>query len=359
MGAMETIPAIPLSDNDRWRRVLARDRASDGAFVYAVRSTGIFCRPSCASRRPLRVHVRFFADPKEARRSGFRPCRRCRPEVASDPRRTLVARICKTLAQSTESIPTLAQLAETFKMSPFHLQRVFKAAAGVSPRAYAATLRLSRLKASLKNGEPVTGALYEAGFGSSSRLYEMAPAALGMTPASYARGGRGTAISYTIGTCPLGRILVAATARGIAMVSLGDSDAELEGALRGEFPHALIARDDASLKSWLASVLRSLESGEPDANLPLDVRATAFERRVWQALRAIPKGETRSYGEIATAIGKPTAARAVGHACGRNPVALVVPCHRAVGAGGKLTGYRWGVARKRRLLAREQGTRRS
>ena len=349
-------------DNDqRWRAVLARDAEADGLFVYAVRSTGVFCRPVCASRRPKRRQVSFFAVPEAALRAGFRPCKRCRPEALEppDPGLARVRKACAIVAAESERIPTLAELGARLRLSPSHLQRSFKRVMGISPRQYGETLRLERLKAALKDGEAVTSALYGAGYGSSSRLYEKAPRHLGMTPASYAKGGKGARIRFAVLGSPLGRLLVAATERGIAAVSLGDADAELEATLRADFPAAEIEPDDGALAGHAAAVLASLDGTAPSAGLALDVRATAFQWQVWERLCAIPAGETRTYKEIAAEIGKPKAARAVGRACATNPVSLIVPCHRAVGAGGRLTGYRWGVERKRALLERERRGRRS
>jgi AraC family transcriptional regulator of adaptative response/methylated-DNA-[protein]-cysteine methyltransferase len=349
------IPTVRLDDERRWRAVLARDGSQDSAFVYGVRSTGIYCRPSCPSRRPRRDRVRFFARADEAQRAGFRPCRRCRPNEAAalDPRLATMRKACR-LIDEAEGVVTLAQLGAALGVSPHHLQRSFTRVMGISPRAYAEARRLARVKRLLKSGDQVAGALYEAGYGSSSRLYERAASQLGMTPASYKRGGQGAEIAYATAASPLGRLLVASTAKGICMVSLGARDAELVSELERDFPHASIRRDGKALKSALEALARHLAGSKPHLDLPLDLRATAFQWRVWQALRAIPYGERRSYGEIAAAIGEPKAARAVGHACGSNPVSLIVPCHRAVGSNGALTGYRWGIARKKALLAREE-----
>ena len=358
---MNNILPFPDTDEQRWRAVLDRDARCDGAFVYAVRSTGVFCRPSCPSRRAGRAQVSFFAVPEAAVQAGYRPCKRCRPEraEAADPRVATIRTVCRTIETHDEGVPTLEQLGSAVGISPHHLQRLFKAMMGVSPRQYAEAVRLGRLKQSLKEGEPVTMALYGAGYGSSSRLYEKAPAHLGMTPASYAKGGRGARIAYTVvahsRVGSLGRLLVAATERGVCMVSLGDTEAFLEAELENEFPEAEIGRDDGALAEWVGAVLDLAGAGTPHADLPLDIRATAFQWRVWRELKAIPAGETRTYGEIAAALGQPGAARAVGRACATNPVSLVVPCHRAVGGDGKMHGYRWGVERKETLLERERG----
>ncbi len=345
-----------MTDTERWHAVLERDGRFDGAFVYAVRSTGVYCRPVCPSRRPGRAQVTFFDMPEAAEKAGYRACRRCRPQdaAAGDPRLETVRRACRYIDARSEGPPTLEVLGVHVGMSPYHLQRLFKQVMGVTPRQYADARRLGRVRALLKAGDDVAGALYEAGYGSSSRLYERAPAQLGMTPAAYKKGGAGARIRYALAECPLGRLLVAATDLGIAFVSLGDDDAGLEAGLAEEYPLAEIARDDAGLGAWLGAVLALLDGPQPSEALPLDVRATAFQRRVWEALSAIPAGETRSYGEIARALGLPGGARAVGRACATNPVSIVIPCHRAVRGDGAMGGYRWGVGRKRALIAREQ-----
>jgi len=353
-----------MTDAERWRAVATRDAACDGAFVYGVTSTGVFCRPSCPSRRPRRDNVRFFDDADAAVAAGFRACRRCRPEVQepADGTRRIVEAVCQAIAAAEETIPTLDALAAAVGLSPHHLQRVFTRATGLSPRRYAEALRHQRFARDVRRGVPVTAALYDAGYGSSSRLYEKADAHFGMTPASYAKGGAGASIAFSLADSPLGRLLVAATARGVCAVCLGDADEVLEAELCRGFPAAEIRRDDGVLAAHVAAVLDHLAGRVARLDLPLDVRATAFQWQVWRALAAIPPGETRTYGAIAAAIGRPGAARAVGRACGLNPVALIVPCHRAVGTDGSLTGYRWGVERKRRLLGLERskkaGTRR-
>ena len=351
-------PAI--TTDPRWQRVLDRDGGADGAFVYGVTSTGIYCRPSCPARKPAPEKVRFFAVPEAAEQAGFRACKRCRPRQAkaADARLDAVRRACRAIeaAGATDGgIPTLARLGRETGLSPHHLQRLFKTFVGISPRKYGEALRVKRLKAGLKQGGAVAPALYDAGYGSSSRLYEKAPAHLGMTPASYARGGRGAEIAFATAASPLGRLLVAATEKGVCMVALGVNDGALERALRDDYPAAEIVRGGGRLKGPLGAVLDHLSRKLPHLDLPLDVRATAFQWRVWECLRDIPKGETRSYKDIAAALGKPGAARAVGRACATNPVAVVIPCHRAVSADGGLAGYRWGIGRKKKLLARERG----
>ena len=336
-----------------WQAVATRDATMDGQFFYAVQSTGIYCRPGCPSRRPRREHVQFFRQAEAAEQAGFRACQRCHPreQGISAEHRELVARACATL--ESVPVPTLAELGAQLGMSPFHLQRTFKRIMGMTPRQYAAAHRLAVLKGQLKQGEHVTRAMYEAGYGSSSRLYEQASARLGMTPATYGRGGAGAQISYTLAATPFGQVLVAATERGVCFVSLGDDAAALEASLTQEFPAASITRADEALNPWVTAIVQHLSGDPATLDLPLDVRATAFQQRVWQALCAIPYGSTRTYGEIAAALGQPTAARAVARACATNPIALVVPCHRVVGEGGELRGYRWGVARKQALLAHE------
>jgi AraC family transcriptional regulator, regulatory protein of adaptative response / methylated-DNA-[protein]-cysteine methyltransferase len=340
----------------RWRAVSARDRSWDGRFVYAVQTTGVYCRPSCPARRPHRRNVAFFAAAAAAEQAGFRSCRRCRPlEVGlADARTKTVREACRLLTEDRDEPWRLGALAKAVGVSPRHLLRTFKDTLGVTPRQYAAARRLAAFKGRLKKGDSVTGALYDVGFGSSSRLYEDVQGRLGMTPATYRRGGRGMTIGYTVARSPLGSLLVAATARGVAAVSLGDSEAALEAALRAEYPQAEIARDDGGLQRWVALVLAHISGPAPRTELPLDVQATAFQHRVWQELRAIPRGETRSYSEVARRIGSPKASRAVARACASNRVALIVPCHRVVEAGGGLGGYRWGVARKRALLDAEK-----
>ncbi len=347
----------------RWRAVLAKDLSSDGTFVYAVRSTRIYCRPWCPSRRPRRQQVVFFSAPGDAERAGFRPCRRCQPRNATGPRHlqaALIARVCRYIEANVnglESPVTLERLGAQAGVSPHHLQRTFKGVMGITPRQYAEACRLGGLKLGLKGGKDVTSALYEAGYGSSSRLYERAPSELGMTPATYRWGGRGMRIAYTIVDSSLGRLLVAATERGVCAVSLGDSDADLEAFLRAEYPNAEIQRDrrpQGGLSDWVGRILSHLEGERPSLDLPVDLQATAFQWRVWKELRAIPYGATRSYSQVARAIGRPTAIRAVARAVATNPVAVVIPCHRVVHQDGSLSGYRWGPERKRVLLEKER-----
>jgi AraC family transcriptional regulator of adaptative response/methylated-DNA-[protein]-cysteine methyltransferase len=338
-----------------WQAVQEHDRQFDGVFVYAVRSTGIYCRPSCPSRRPTRENVSFFALPEAAERAGYRACKRCNPRDVdtADPQAELVRRICRSIETSPD-MPTLDELSAEFHVSPYHLQRTFKRIMGITPRQYAEHCRVNQFKAQLRNGDSVTSALYDAGYGSSSRLYEHADANLGMTPSVYQKGGSGMEIGYKIVDCSLGRLLVAATARGVCAVSLGDDDAPLVNALHDEYPSAEIVPGGESFSAWVQAILDYLGGWQPHLDLPLDLQATAFQRRVWQELQAIPYGETRSYSQVAAAIGQQTAVRAVAHACASNPVSLVIPCHRVVRQDGSLGGYRWGIGRKQTLLAHEQ-----
>ncbi|MCI0628574.1 MAG: bifunctional DNA-binding transcriptional regulator/O6-methylguanine-DNA methyltransferase Ada [Acidobacteria bacterium] len=360
MALVPTNRSFRSSPDARWRAVLARDARLDGRFVFAVRSTGIYCRPSCPSRRPRREQVVFFARPEAAERVGFRACRRCRPSDTSDgnPQVELVRQVCRTidlhLRESSEGMPRLAALSAQIGVSPQHLQRTFKRLIGISPRQYADARRLGTLKAQLQKGDDVTTALYEAGYGSSSRLYEQADSQLGMTPATYRRGGQGMNIAYTIVNSPLGRLLVAATRKGISALYLSDSDTRMESALRREYPNAGIHRDQNGMGNWVRMILKHLEGTEPRLDLPVDVQATAFQRRVWEELRSIPFGSTRSYSQIARSIGRPRANRAVARACATNPVSVVIPCHRVVREDGQLGGYRWGLHRKQTLLAQEK-----
>ena len=336
-----------------WDAVLAKDNQADGEFVYAVRSTGIYCKPSCPSRRPKRENVVFFPRTQAAEEAGFRPCQRCRPDEAQTDTTTLIQNVCRYIETHSEEALTLAQLGEQMHVSPFHLQRLFKRVIGVTPRQYIQTQRIAKLKIHIKEGEAVTQALYDVGYGSSSRLYEQAPVHLGMTPTNYRNGGKDMMIRYTLVDCPLGRLLVATTERGICTVELGDTDTTLEIALHKEYPAAHIQHDSTILDQEVQLILRYLNGEQQYLNLPLDIQATAFQCRVWQELRTIPYGETRSYSEVALALGDANKARAVAQACAANPVALIVPCHRVVREDSNVGGYRWGIERKRRLLTQE------
>jgi len=347
----------PTNHEKLWRAVLAKDMRFDGSFVYAVSSTGIYCRPSCPARRPRRERVTFFNLPEAAEGAGFRACLRCHPKAATtiDPQIELVRRACGLIEElQSDGVVNLATLGSQLGVSSFYLQRTFKSIMGVTPRQYVEARRINGFRASVRNGESITGAMYDAGFGSSSRLYERATAELGMTPATYARGGRGARINYAVAECSFGKLLVAATEKGICAVRLGDSADLLEDDLKNEFPAAQIERHDEPLGQWAREIVQHLEGGRPNLELPLDVRATAFQRRVWEELQKIPYGDTRSYGEVAKAIGQPTAVRAVARACATNPVALVIPCHRVIREDQSLGGYRWGLERKKQLLAQER-----
>lgn len=335
-----------------WQAVQERDPHYDGVFYYAVRSTGVYCRPTCPSRRPNREQVLFFVHREQAEAAGFRPCRRCQPQLEENPQTALVARACRLIEQSDAPL-TLRELGDQLHISPYHLQRLFKAATGVTPRRYAMLQRARRFRAQVRNGQPLTEALYSAGYSSSSRLYEHANEQLGMTPATYRYGGKEMRIHFTIVDCYLGRMLVAATERGVCAVSFGEEDAGLEAALRAEYPRAEIQREDERLGEWVQGLLRHLAGATPKIDLPLDVQASAFQLRVWEELRRIPYGERRSYRQIAQAIGQPGAVRAVARACATNPAAVVIPCHRVVRSDGTLGGYRWGLKRKQALLEKE------
>ncbi|MEY2527363.1 MAG: AraC family transcriptional regulator [Verrucomicrobiota bacterium] len=349
-----------MNNPELWSAVVSRDASRDGSFVFAVRSTGIYCRPSCPARRPRREQVSFFQVPEAAEQAGFRACRRCHPRrvQADDPQIDLVRRICQAIDERDEEPLTLKSLSTETGVSAHHLQRTFKHVMGITPRQYAESRRLNQFKSKVKEGASVTDAMYDAGYGSSRGLYEKSAARLGMTPATYGRGGQGMRIVYTIAGCPLGRVLVAATERGVCSVALGDSDSELGAALFAEYPNASIDSRDTiispSLNLWLSKVLEHLSGKSPRIDLPLDIQATAFQWRVWEELQRIPLGGTRSYQEIAKAIGKPKAVRAVAGACAGNHIALVIPCHRVIREDKSLGGYRWGLERKEELLVRER-----
>jgi AraC family transcriptional regulator of adaptative response/methylated-DNA-[protein]-cysteine methyltransferase len=342
-----------MTDDDRWQAVVRSDRNRDGQFVLGVRTTGIYCRPSCSAKLPKRENVRFFADPNAAERAGFRPCRRCDPRADLAPREAMIARATAWLDDHLEERVTLARLAAAVGVSPAHLQRTFTQVTGVSPRQYIASQRLAGAKSRLRHGDDVTTALHASGYGSSSRFYEQARGALGMTPVSYQRGGAGATIRFATGATRVGRVLVAVTERGLCAVSIGDDDATLEAALREEYPRATIVRDDDLAQPYLTAVAAYLRDRTTLAALPVDIAATQFQNQVWAAIRAIPPGECRTYGEIAETVGRPGAARAVASACAANPLALIIPCHRVVRSDGAAGGYRWGAHRKTALLAYE------
>jgi len=338
-----------------WDAVTARDRNMDGVFFYAVITTGVYCRPSCAARLPRPENVVFFRTRDAAQHAGFRACKRCKPDAAlvSNPNAELVEKVCRYIDAHPDGPATLEALGRAIGLSPFHLQRTFKAFTGITPRAYADSRRLQMLKAGLRDGHSVTRSLYDAGYGSSSRLYEGASSKLGMTPARYRKQGSGVAIRYTIAKTPVGRMLLAATGKGVCAVEFGESDEALESELRKEYPRAEILRVDKDLAGWVRAIQERIRGGKTKA-LPLDIQATAFQRLVWEQLRAIPYGATRSYGEVAKRIGRPKAARAVARACASNPVAVAIPCHRVVRENGDPGGYRWGMERKHKLLTIEK-----
>jgi len=342
-------------DDKSWLAVAARDSKFDGKFVFAVASTGVYCRPSCPAKRPRRENVTFFSRPEHAERAGFRACLRCRPRLISgNPQAEAVKAICRYIEQHLEEGITLERLGKTFHQSGFHLQRRFKAVLGITPREYADACRMRRLKRNLQAGDNVTRALYDAGYGSSSRLYEKTASQLGMTPDKYRRGAIAASIRYACADSPLGRMLIAATDRGICSIQFAETDGELIEGLKREFPFAVRKPDEGGLEAWIKAVLSRMAGKEVSASLPLDIRATAFQRRVWTYLQSIPFGRTKSYGEVAKAIGQPSASRAVARACATNPVAVAIPCHRVVREDGNISGYRWGVERKKELLEMEQ-----
>jgi len=346
----------PITEDLRWARIVDRDAAADGSFVYSVATTGVYCRPSCSARRPNPRNVAFHADPAAAEAAGFRACRRCRPDEPPLRQRqaALVAAACRRI-EATEEPLSLAELAAGARLSPHHFHRLFRSVTGLTPKAYADAHRAARVRSALGEGKPVTTALYEAGFGSSSRFYAAAPDLLGMKPSDYRKGGADAEIRYGIGDSSLGRVLAAASDRGVCAILIGDDDAALTSDLARRFPHARTIAADAAFEATLAAAVALVEAPERGFSLPLDIRGTAFQRRVWQALQAIPPGETRSYGELAAAVGAPRGARAVASACAANALAVAVPCHRVVHRDGSISGYRWGVERKRSLLEREGG----
>jgi AraC family transcriptional regulator, regulatory protein of adaptative response / methylated-DNA-[protein]-cysteine methyltransferase len=354
MAASTMIESTRVSESDAWTAVATRDASYDGAFVYAVRTTGVYCRPSCSSRQPRRENVGFFSSADEAENAGFRACKRCRPRSSKvGSRSDIVERAIAYLEEHASERTTLDTVAAAVGSSPFHLQRTFKREVGVSPKAYQDAKRMERLKAQLRTGDTVTRATFEAGFGSSRAVYDKAPSGLGMTPAKYRRGGAGVRIRYGVAKSALGWVLVASTEKGVCAVSFGGSERDLEEDLRGEFPSAEIERESREMSGWLREILSFVNGERSDLSLPTDLSGTEFQLRVWKALQQIPYGATRTYREVAEQIGEPRSARAVARACATNRAALVVPCHRVVGQGGKLAGYRWGVERKRRLLERE------
>ncbi len=338
--------------NQKWAWVLARDIKADGKFVYAVKSTGVFCRPSCPSRRPLRDNVEFFNSPAQAREAGYRPCRRCVPQEPNAQVQKVEA-ACRYIDENLDATLSLTVISKHVAISPFHFQRLFKKVLGISPRQYQQARRAGKFRQALLTEKRVTDAIYEAGYSSSSRAYEKIPAQLGMTPSAFRRKGEGVAIQYTILSTELGKLLVATTERGICSVRFGENDAALLRELKEDFGASEIVRDPEKLEPIVLQVKQLLHGQAAALNIPLDLRGTAFQQMVWEELRRIPAGQTRSYTEIANTLGRPKAVRAVANACASNPVALVVPCHRVVQKSGSLAGYRWGVKRKAALLEKE------
>jgi AraC family transcriptional regulator, regulatory protein of adaptative response / methylated-DNA-[protein]-cysteine methyltransferase len=335
-----------------WQATLHRDPRADGSFFFAVRSTHIYCRPSCPARRPLRRNTLFFRTPQDAEKEGFRPCQRCRPKQQNSSI-ALVQRVSAVLASAEDESLRLTSLSAQVNSSPAKLRRAFRRATGLSPKEFQQAFRLRRFKQMLRDGSSVTDALYACGFGSSSRLYERANAHLGMTPASYRKGGAGMEIKYTVANTSLGKVLMGATERGVSAVYLGENEKALVDELRKEYANAEIVRTADGHESWLKEIVRRVEGNAPSEELSLDVQATAFQRRVWQELQKIPRGTTWTYTQVAKSLGKPRSVRAVARACATNPVSIVVPCHRVIRTDGTLAGYRWGLSRKEKLLERE------
>lgn len=358
-GSSTHTPAEPDAatrpDNPRWRAVVARDASADGSFFYSVSTTRVYCRPSCPSRQARRAHVRFHDTRADAEAAGFRACRRCRPdEPPTDARHArLVAAACRAIEAAARP-PSLAALSRAAGLSPHHFHRLFRAVTGITPRAYAAADRASRLRHALETSTTVTEAIYAAGFESSRGFYAAAGDALGMTPQAYRAGGDGVTIVYGLGTCDLGVLLIAATERGLCALFLGDDADTLVDDLRGRFHRATIVAGGERFVDTLERAIAQVNTPGGTSGLPVDLHGTVFQRRVWRALQEIPAGATITYGALAARIDAPRSVRAVARACGANPVAVVVPCHRVVGKDGSLTGYRWGVARKRALLDRER-----
>ena len=346
-------PSMPATDEERWDAVQRRDKASDGVFFYSVVTTGVFCRPSCAARLPRRDNVAFHASVADAERAGFRPCKRCRPDEAPQSERhaAIVTQACRVIEHAEEP-PTLDELASAAGMSRFYFHRIFKAHTGVTPKAYADAHRAGRVRDGLSDGASVTSSIYAAGFNSSGRFYASSTERLGMTPSQFRGGGQGTSVRFALGECSLGSILVAASDKGVVAIQFGDDPNALLRDLQERFPKARLMGGDKAFERIISVVVGAVER-PADVELPLDVRGTAFQQRVWQALREIPRGTTASYAQIAERIGQPKAVRAVARACASNQIAVAIPCHRVVRTDGALSGYRWGVERKRALLERE------
>ena len=344
------------ADEKFWQATVERDRRADGQFVFAVRSTRIYCRPSCPARRPLRQNALFFKNPQEAESSGFRACRRCRPKEV-DFASSLVSKAAALLAKSVEESVRLETIAAEVGSSPAGLRRAFRAMTGLSPREFAEAARMKRFKKLLREGLTIAEALYSCGFGSPSRIYEKTNSHLGMTPGEYRKGAPGVNMEYSITRTTLGSVLIATTEKGISAIYLGENDKQLISELRAEYPKAQLQQKSTSHGDWTREVCHRMEGAKPSVELPLDVQATAFQRRVWNELQKIPPGATRTYTEIAHALGKPESVRAVARACATNPVSIAIPCHRVIRKDGQLAGYRWGLKRKQELLERERSER--
>ncbi|SIO60844.1 AraC family transcriptional regulator, regulatory protein of adaptative response / methylated-DNA-[protein]-cysteine methyltransferase [Singulisphaera sp. GP187] len=357
--AIERTDAIasPFSNDEaRWQAVVDRNPVADGTFYYSVRTTGVYCKPSCAARSALRKNVRFHATCQDAESAGFRACKRCKPteKGLAERQAAMIAQACRTI-EAADEVPSLDELATSVGMSRYHFHRIFKEQTGLTPKGYASAHRAQRVRAALTRSPTVTQAIYGAGFNSNSRFYESSTEVLGMTPTAFRAGGTGASIRFAIGECWLGSILVAASDKGVCAILLGDDPDELAHDLQDRFPKAQLIGGDADFEQWVAKVVGFLETPSLGLDLPLDIRGTAFQQRVWDALRAIPAGSTATYAEIANQIGQPKAVRAVAQACAANALAVAIPCHRVVRTDGSLSGYRWGVERKSRLLRREQG----
>jgi AraC family transcriptional regulator of adaptative response/methylated-DNA-[protein]-cysteine methyltransferase len=349
-----------LNQEKCWTSVQQRDRNEDGKFFFGVMTTGVYCRPSCPARQPLRKNVRFYETPDAAERDGLRPCLRCRPlaSIGADPNADRIREVCRYIESHSDEELRLTDLAKMANLSPFHFQRSFKAIAGVTPKQYTEAARLKTFKGGLRKSKDVTEALYDAGYGSSSRVYERADTRLGMTPNQYRQGGRNLTITHATIQSPVGLLMMAATDRGVCFVRFGESETALLDELKREYPQSKIEKmrrpHHPEFEKWAAALSAHLEGSQPHVDLPLDIRATVFQMRVWHYLQSIKYGEVQSYAEVAAGIGQPSAHRAVANACAANPVAVVIPCHRVIRGTGELGGYRWGMARKRVLIDRER-----